>query len=173
MNDILSPFQNAELDLSGLCQAAKTVLQAAGLRVGDDRVSSFPDKRTVRYYQSLALIPSPLRYDGRKAIYGWPHLLRVVCVKLLQSQGLSLAQIQGTLPSTALSQIETAVREALSLPQPEAVSRVAAPRALVSAELAPGITVTIDPACVDSPEDILSELFHALSRSSPQLGDLP
>ncbi len=76
----------------------------------DGRVRAAPDARTIRYYQSLGLVDRPLRYDGRQAVYGYRHLLQAAAVKLLQAQGLSLAQVQSALQGVSTAQLEDAVR---------------------------------------------------------------
>jgi DNA-binding transcriptional MerR regulator len=48
---------------------------------------------TVRYYQSLGLLPAPER-EGRVAWYGPPHVERIREVRRLQGKGLTLAAIK-------------------------------------------------------------------------------
>jgi DNA-binding transcriptional MerR regulator len=48
---------------------------------------------TVRYYQSLGLLPPPER-EGRLAWYGAPHAERIHEVRRLRSKGLTLAAIR-------------------------------------------------------------------------------
>ena len=48
---------------------------------------------TVRYYQSLGLLPAPER-EGRVAWYGPPHAERIREIRRLQSKGLTLAAIR-------------------------------------------------------------------------------
>ena len=48
---------------------------------------------TVRYYQSLGLLPAPER-EGRVAWYGPPHADRIREIRRLQSKGLTLAAIR-------------------------------------------------------------------------------
>ena len=84
----LEPLTDTEWDLEGVCVQAADVLAATGAGATDARVRDVQDARTVRYYQSIGLLDRPVRYDGRKAIYAYRHLLQMVCVKLLQAQGL-------------------------------------------------------------------------------------
>ena len=51
---------------------------------------------TVRYYQSLGLLPAPLR-EGRLAWYGPEHVDRIGRVRDLQGQGLTLAAVKRVL----------------------------------------------------------------------------
>jgi len=48
---------------------------------------------TVRYYQSLGLLPAPER-EGRVGWYGAPHADRIREIRTLQSKGLTLAAIR-------------------------------------------------------------------------------
>ena len=54
---------------------------------------------TVRYYQSLGLLPAPAR-EGRVAIYGAEHAERIRRVRGLQRKGLTLAVIKRLLEGT-------------------------------------------------------------------------
>ena len=58
------------------------------------RVRAVPDRRTIRYYTTLGLIDRPARMQGRTALYSRRHLMQVVAIKRLQSDGLTLAQVQ-------------------------------------------------------------------------------
>ena len=109
------PDPQAELGLADLTNAADALLAhtSAPRAAADGRVRAAPDVRTIRYYQSIGLVDRPLRYDGRRAVYGRRHLLQAVVVKLLQGEGLSLAQIQTALQGAPTPKLEAAVREAL------------------------------------------------------------
>lgn len=61
------------------------------------RVRDVPDVRTIRYYTTLGLLDRPLEMQGRTAFYGRRHLLQLVAIKRLQSQGLPLVEVQKTL----------------------------------------------------------------------------
>ena len=164
METKLDLYKGRELELAALCDAARNLLVAAGIEPGDDRVAAYPDKRTVRYYQSLGLLSKPLRYDGRKAIYGEMHLFRVTCIKLLQAEGHSLSQIQAVIPNATTEQLESALREALSLPPlPQERPPEEEPgRPLLCVEVMPGVIVTIDPSKVESPDLTLARIKAAL-----------
>jgi DNA-binding transcriptional MerR regulator len=151
----------------------------------DGRIAAFPDARTVRYYQSIGLVQSPLRYAGRQAAYGYRHLLVVVAVKLLQAQGLTLAQVQRALAGATPAQVETAVEVALEtqapsrLPAPPDAPATASPlarrlvaagitsppartRGLVAVEVAPGVLVIVDPERADDPQAVIERIAASL-----------
>ncbi len=179
----LDRYRPAEHALGSLVVAAREILEAVGRAVGDERVSSFPDARTLRYYQSLGVLDRPLRHDGREVVYGYRHLLQAVVTKLLQSEGYSLAQVQRALLGRTTEALEQAVTEALSgapgiaerVPPPGGAPSVAptpAPtppppdlRALVTREVAPGVIVTLDPRLVSDPDSVLDHITKALTKA--------
>jgi DNA-binding transcriptional MerR regulator len=61
------------------------------------RVRVVPDVRTIRYYTTIGLLDRPVEMQGRTAFYGRRHVLQLVAIKRLQSQGLSLVEVQETL----------------------------------------------------------------------------
>jgi DNA-binding transcriptional MerR regulator len=164
-------------DLDALCERAATVLARTGAGSADARVREVPDGRTVRYYQSSGLLDRPVGYDGRRAIYGRRHLLQMVCIKLLQARGLSLAQVQQALAGAPTAQLEAAAREALA--SPPSTSMVARPPsrplpgpassgpAWVARELEPGLLVSVDPRRHPDPEAVMRRLAAALSVPVP------
>lgn len=180
----LDRWRGRELRLAELVDASRELLEAMRLGAGDRRVTSYPDARTLRFYQTSGLIAPPLRYAGRQAIYGFDHLLRALSVKLFQAEGLSLAQVQQALSSAESAQLEAAVREALvqAGPRPEATAGLAAgvggwtaqpetdARALLAIELAPGVSVLIDPARVADPSAVLRALERAMAPETGRGG---
>lgn len=157
-----------ELDLDGLV-AAVVPLWARMPPPADARTSTTLDARTVRYYQTVGVLPKPLRYDGRRALYGRDHLVRLVCVRALQAQGHSLAQVQRALSVSTEEMRLAAAAEALSMapPEPGAPSLDSVPRALLAYELAPGVQLLIDPRQVDRPDAMVALLAAAL-RTLPK-----
>src|SRR5688500_11943957 len=64
------------------------------------RVRDVPDERVIRYYTTLGLVDRPA-YAGRTAMYGLRHLKQIVAIKRLQSEGLSLSEVQQRLAGLA------------------------------------------------------------------------
>ncbi len=159
MEAALESIRDCELSLPGLVQAAGELLAQIDLKTSDERVRAVPDVRTLRYYQTLGLLPKPARYKGRTALYGFEHLLRVVAIKLLQAREQSLAQIQRSLQAATAQQLEAAVREALGAGPPAEPAQ----RPLLSVMVRPGVIVTIDPAQVSDPEAVLQRIIVSLS----------
>jgi DNA-binding transcriptional MerR regulator len=61
------------------------------------RVRDLPDRRAVRWYQTLGLVDRPADWRGRTALYGRRHLLQLTAIKRLQAAGHTLAEIQAEL----------------------------------------------------------------------------
>lgn len=182
---LLDRYRPAEFGLAPLVEAARELLAAAGRAVGDERVSSAPDARTIRYYQSLGLLDRPLRHEGREVVYGYRHLLQAVATKLLQAEGYTLAQVQRALVGSTTDALERAVGEALgsaaasdsprpgpawsvppSVPPPVAAMPSAPDlRALLTREVAPGVLVTLDPRVVTDPDLLLARITQALATA--------
>lgn len=172
-------FGPAEFGLEELVHAASKTLRRLGLDWSDERVSSEIDARTVRYYQSLGLVDPPLRRDGRHAVYGQRHLLQLACIKKLQADGHPLSLIQPAVAGRSNAELELALETvaaylgrgsskaaAAASPSPASSSAVSAgPRALVASEIAPGVTVLVDPALVPR-ADALVERLSAVARAS-------
>ena len=177
------PHAPLELTLNELVDRAKTSLEAVSADAADSRVRAYPDARTVRYYQSIGVVDRPLRYDGRRAIYGERHLLQAITVKVLQSEGYSLAQIQARVPTLTTEQLRAALGSYGIHPPaepstpanvPHVQPQVRNPRPVgqphpahteprwQSVEIAPGVLVSIDPRKAD-PDQILSTLRRALT----------
>jgi DNA-binding transcriptional MerR regulator len=81
-----------------LCRRAALALES-GVYGGQDsaRVRQMPDVRTIRYYTTVGLLDRPAEIRGRTAYYGLKHLLQLVAIKRLQSQGRTLVAIQQNL----------------------------------------------------------------------------
>jgi len=156
--DHLGPWRDTLMDLPALVTAAEALLMRLP-RSEDERISALPDERTVRYYQTLGLVDRPARYEGRSARYQLRHLLQIICVKLLQAQGLGLGQVQAALSGATDPQLEAAVMEALGAPKPAP----APPRALMAFQLAPGAILTLDPTLFPDPLLIATQLSQSLT----------
>lgn len=187
LQEILT-LRGREFGLEGLIEAVNRQIGRAGLTADDDRVSEQLDVRTVRYYQTLGLLRKPVRYDGRQAVYDYQHLLQLLTIKVLQTQGLSLSQIQGWLPAQSMESLEAGLMKHLAQPTPERVlgefhasprppvairearTRAPAPEApprpsqpptsteLRAYRLVPGVELLLDPGEVVDPDDLARRL---------------
>lgn len=162
MPTALDPYRNAELGLSPLVSAARDLLTRAARSSADDRITAFPDERTLRYYRTLKLLDRPLGQRGREGLYGYRHLLQAVCVKLLQAEGHTLAQVQRALTGLSTGRLEAMVADALAIPLEPAPALRSPPRTLVTTEVAPGVTVTVDSRLVPNAEALLARITETV-----------
>lgn len=163
-----------DLDLAGLSAAAEPWV--ARLSVPDQRIQAAPDGRNIRFYQTTGLLDRPNRYDGRTARYGRRHLLQLVAIRALQTQGLSLAQIQVSLSAATDHELQQVVAGALG-PESEQLIAVppapVAPSAFIATELAPGVVVTIDSRVHSNTTRTLNVLRRALACTTDASTDAP
>jgi DNA-binding transcriptional MerR regulator len=172
-----TPYQHLDTDLAGLVEAVAAVLSLLTVDVHDERVREVPNARVLRYYQSTGLLDRPVRYDGRRAMYGFRHLVQAVSVKVLQSEGMSLAQIQGALSGRSTDELARLIAQAAQQagavePSPSRQAGEPAPvlppslspalQPVLQAELAPGVTLLLDPSQVADPQAIVAALVAAL-----------
>ena len=110
----------------------------------DQRVSSLPDARTIRYYTTLGLLDRPF-IDGRQARYGQRHVLQLLAVKALQSMQLSLARVQEKLYGLTESELKALLQSIAISYKERKGSQAAMPVASVYREiiLEPGLKVTV------------------------------
>jgi DNA-binding transcriptional MerR regulator len=183
--DILASIPAVGVDLAELTHLANQMFEAQDLVVDDGRANNRVDARTIRFYQTLGIVPKP-EYEGRRAIYQREHLLRVISAKQLQSEGFTLAQIQESLPMRSSDDLARALltlaRDANDIKhdvaRAEVVfhSKIVAQRiphraasshatlsALVAYELAPGVTVLIDPTRITNHAELVSTLASAIT----------
>lgn len=167
-------WRDLDVPLAGLVEAVTTVLSGMLLEVEDERVADIPSARVIRYYQSSGLIDRPVRYDGRRAMYGFRHLVQIVAIKVLQSESEPLSRIQGLLAGRATADLARLISASAGnvggiadKEKEEVVARAATPRPVASssvlrAELAPGVFVFVDPTLVSDSAAVLAALAAAL-----------
>jgi DNA-binding transcriptional MerR regulator len=172
----LDRYRAAEFSLEELAAAAGRLLRRLDLRPGDGRVAGTPDERSIRFYQTAGLVDRPARYDGRRAVYGFRHLVQLLAVKRLQQEGHPLALIQRALAGRGTEELEGALEQPRTRTQtrPPARDAEARPpvRSLVAVELEPGVMLTIDPARIDDPAAMAARVAEALARVHAATGRL-
>ncbi|MDX8050520.1 MerR family transcriptional regulator [Lentzea sp. BCCO 10_0798] len=112
--------------LDELLDRVSAALTAEYSGAPNGRVRDVPDKRAVRWYATTGLVDRPSAMRGRTALYEKRHLLQLVAVKRLQSQGRTLAEVQAELAGatdTTLAAIARVPEHLLSTAEapPEAV----------------------------------------------------
>lgn len=85
------------MSIDELVEGAGTLLELVAPEQERQRVAERPDVRTIRYYTSQGLLPKPVSYDGGRARYDDEHLLRLLLIKKLQADYMTLRQIRSEL----------------------------------------------------------------------------
>lgn len=136
--EVLESIPVEGVGLEELAELANRLLDARHVVVRDGRAGDRVDARTIRFYQTLGIVPKPA-YEGRRAIYERDHLVRVVASKALQAEGYSLAQIQGALPMRKTDELTQALLELEGGAEVRAMPHVSfdAPRAVAAAAPSP------------------------------------
>ncbi|MGW6932648.1 MerR family transcriptional regulator [Lentzea sp. NPDC054927] len=96
--------------LDELLDRVSAALTAEYSGAPNGRVRDVPDRRAVRWYATTGLVDRPSAMRGRTALYGKRHLLQLVAVKRLQSEGRTLAEIQIELAGAADTALATIAR---------------------------------------------------------------
>ncbi|BDB40786.1 MULTISPECIES: MerR family transcriptional regulator [Mycobacterium] len=93
------------LTLPEFAAAAANAVQASGAVPENRQAKAVPAERMVRYYTARGLLPRPGN-RGRALTYGRTHLVRLVAIKRLQGQGLSLDEIAARLAGMSAQEVE-------------------------------------------------------------------
>jgi DNA-binding transcriptional MerR regulator len=122
------------LTLSEFAAAAANAVEASGAVPDNRQAKPIPAERMVRYYTARGLLPRP-GTRGRALTYGRTHLLRLVAIKRLQGEGLSLDEIAERLDEMPPAELESlaaippdAMPDGLGDPEPVATPSRAAGR---------------------------------------------
>jgi len=139
------------LTLSEFAAVAADAVQASGAVPDNRQAKPIPAERMIRYYTARGLLPRP-GTRGRALAYGRTHLLRLVAIKRLQGEGLSLDEIAERLDALSPTGLESlagippdAMPAGLGDPEPPATSRAASrfwqvPPVAEAAAPAPAVT---------------------------------
>ncbi|MDT5350762.1 MAG: hypothetical protein QOH91_4049 [Mycobacterium sp.] len=94
------------LTLPEFAAVAANAVQASNAVPDNRQAKPIPAERMVRYYTARGLLPRP-GTRGRALTYGRTHLVRLVAVKRLQGQGLSLDEIAQHLQAMSQEELES------------------------------------------------------------------
>ncbi|HTQ19457.1 MerR family transcriptional regulator [Mycobacterium sp.] len=122
------------LTLPEFAAVAANAVKASGAVPDNRQAKPVPAERMIRYYTARGLLPRP-GTRGRALTYGRTHLIRLVAIKRLQGQGLSLDEIAGRLEGMSQAELEAlaaippgAMPAGLGDPEPAAAPSRAAGR---------------------------------------------
>ncbi|MEV6235317.1 MerR family transcriptional regulator [Lentzea sp. NPDC051838] len=115
--------------LDELLERVSSALTAEYSGAPNGRVRDVPDRRAVRWYATTGLVDRPSAMRGRTALYERRHLLQLVAVKRLQSEGRTLSEIQAALAGVtdrklaAIAKVPDGLLETEAAPQEAARPR--------------------------------------------------
>lgn len=111
---ILAPW-----GLRDLAALVGGVLEASGIIPLSSAARTRPTERTIRFYVARGLV-SPPEGRGTAAMYGYPHFLQVLAIKLRQMEGATLETLTKEFAEVPGDQLERRVAGALGpqLPPP-------------------------------------------------------
>lgn len=98
-----------------LVKQAKDVLQSTKIQQGSGTVAQFPNERTVRYYLSEGLLPPADYNEGTASVFAYRHLLTLVVIKHLQSQGLPIRIVRRIIANRNTTELEKLLREQVTV----------------------------------------------------------
>lgn len=101
-----------------LADAAEGVLRTSGTSQEKGTVAEYPNERTVRYYLAEGLLPQPIEKRGLTSIFGYEHLLTLLAIKKLQSDGLPINVIKTLIAGKAATDLEAILGDQLNEPAP-------------------------------------------------------
>lgn len=172
------------MTLDQAVERANALLAAATSAQVDGRVRSTIDARTIRYYQTLAIVPPPRRAGGRRAVYRSTHLVRAVMTKLLQAGGTRLSDIAQRLASQSDQDLWQRVGDLLQSGSAGAAARIPRPAIGVKDEpdgaasedqtqphavtILPGVHLLIESSASHDPDELLDAVRAWLARRHRQ-----
>jgi DNA-binding transcriptional MerR regulator len=154
------------LTLPEFAAVAANAVQASGAVPDNRQAKPVPAERMVRYYTARGLLPRP-GTRGRALVYGRTHLLRLVAIKRLQGQGLSLDEI-----AERLHAISPAELEALAAIPPGAIPADLGDPPPAAARAAARFWETPPPEPLAGLPEPLAEVSEPPSAAPPVVTDL-
>ncbi len=89
-----------------LADAAEQILKGMGSSQEKGTVTEYPNERTIRFYITEGLLPPSEMKQGAASVFGYPHLLTLLVIKQLQSDGLPISIIRQLVAGKAPTELE-------------------------------------------------------------------
>jgi len=107
MANSLGELRNIEYTgVRELAQAAEHFLRSTGTSQDKGTVADFPNERTIRYYITEGLLDQAIEKRGVTSIFGYEHLLTLLVIKKLQSDGLPISVIKTLITGRSVEELE-------------------------------------------------------------------
>lgn len=101
--------------VSELAEAAKAVLESSTIQQDRNKVAKFPNERTIRFYLTEGLLPLAASTEGTSSVFTYTHLLTLIVIKRLQSQGLPIRIIQRIIADRNNAELEKLLDEPVAV----------------------------------------------------------
>ena len=112
MLEVLTSFKGREfVGVKELADAAEMALRQLGSNPEKETAAAYPNERTVRFYNTEGLLPPPVATKGSASVYGYLHLLVLITIKKLQSDGLPIAVIRTLISGKSAARLEKLITE--------------------------------------------------------------
>ncbi|MEP7213357.1 MAG: MerR family transcriptional regulator [Acidobacteriota bacterium] len=89
-----------------LADAAGQILKERGSSQEKGTVTEYPNERTIRFYLTEGLLPPSEMKQGNASVFGYSHLLTLLVIKHLQSDGLPITIIRQLVTGKAPAELE-------------------------------------------------------------------
>ena len=112
MTKALDALKNVEYaGVRELARAAEHFLRTTGTSQEKGTVKDFPNERTIRYYITEGLLDQAIEKRGVTSIFGYEHLLTLLVIKKLQSDGLPISVIKTITNGRSVEELEKLLGE--------------------------------------------------------------
>ena len=112
MSNSLEQLRQAEFHgVRELAQAAAVVLSSIGSSQERGTVAEYPNERTIRYYITEGLLDQAIKRKGVTSVFGYEHLITLLVIKKLQSDGVPIKVIKDLLADKRVDELEKLLGE--------------------------------------------------------------
>lgn len=176
--DLRDLLVREDLTIEELVAASGELLAQVAPRQTRYKVTDRPDARTIRYYINQNLMDKPISYTGGRARYGGRHVLRLLAIKKLQADHLTLTKIKSLLSQRSDEEILGVVPAPESVLEPTAPALAPAPSEIeptMRFHLAGGGSVDVPQSALEEPQSrdrIVTQLL-AIAQVIRDQGDPP
>jgi DNA-binding transcriptional MerR regulator len=108
----IAKFKEKEfIGVAQLADASKEVLEAVEIPQKSGAVAPYPNERTIRYYLAEGILPPAAYNEGAASVFTYRHLITLVAIKRLQSQGLPIKIIRRVVGGRTTAELEKLLDE--------------------------------------------------------------
>ena len=112
MEEALEDYRSNEyVGVRELADAAERILRELQPEQTKGTVSDYPNERTIRFYLSEGLLPAPTAKRGQSSLFRYRHLVTLLVIKKLQSEGLPISVIKSLIADRGIDELEKLLGE--------------------------------------------------------------